>query len=74
MRFAGRGKTFAQDILASSKNLDAAVGKSAMVLKGVLADRAGLDPHVFTPLGAAFVGILPFRSNILYHSYLYRTR
>ena len=48
--FAGQGKSFAQDILQSSKSLDEKVGRSAMVLKGVLADRAGLDAHVFTPL------------------------
>ncbi|CAK8997926.1 NAD-capped RNA hydrolase NUDT12 (DeNADding enzyme NUDT12) (NADH pyrophosphatase NUDT12) (Nucleoside diphosphate-linked moiety X motif 12) (Nudix motif 12) [Durusdinium trenchii] len=48
--FAGRGKTFAQDILASAKNLSSSsgVGKRAMQLKAVLAARAGLDPSVYT--------------------------
>eukprot|EP00435_Cladocopium_sp_Y103_P027859 s1287_g6.t3 len=49
--FAGGGKAYAQDILASAKHLasgSSGVGQQALLLKAVLSTRAGLDAHVYT--------------------------
>lgn len=49
--FAGGGKAYAQDILASAKQLasgSSGVGQQALLLKAVLSTRAGLDAHVYT--------------------------